>query len=307
MRRKKERWGSLDYDQEKDKKMPDKMRVQELDPNKIKIPEVRINSAFDEDIFAMFKEDLKKTGINQPLLVAKQGTDMYVIDGMHRLDEAKLQGMKTVPAVVVEMTLKDMQLRNLVLNRLRGKTKASEEVMVIKDLYENHKCGIEEITEKTGMKRDRVEMLIQISGVDDEVWKALDNDEIKVCHAFEISRLVERSTQLRILRVVQQYKMPCKELKGVVDDTLHVIAQREKENTGKTMVEPPRIPTAECSICHGVFPVKELASVILCRNCYSVAVLSWEEAKKEYVKEEEEKASIAEEVAGGGASAGQGL
>ena len=284
--------------------MTDKMRILELDPNKIKIPGVRINSAFDDDIFAMFKDDLKKTGINQPLLVAKQGTDLYVIDGMHRLDEAKLQGMKTVPAVVVEMTLKDMQLRNLVLNRLRGKTKASEEVMVIKDLYENHNCGIEEIVEKTGMKRNRVEMLIQISGVDDEVWKALDNDRIKVCHAFEISRLVERSAQLRILRVVEQYNMACIELKGVVDETVHIIAEQEKEKTGKAMVEPPRIPTAECSVCHGVFQVKELASVILCRNCYSVAVLSWEEAKKEYEKEQGEKEKIAEEVAGGGASVG---
>jgi len=280
------------------------MKVQELDPNKIKIPDVRINSAFDDDIYGMFKNDVKKTGINQPLIVAKDGTKLYVIDGLHRLEEAKLQGMKTVPCVVVEMTLKEMQLRNLVLNRLRGKTKASEEVRVIKDLYENHHCGVEEIVKKTGMGRDRVEMLIQISGVDDEVWGALDRDEIKVCHAFEMSRLVERSTQLRILRIVQQYKMPCKELKGVVDETLQIIAAQEKEKIGKTMVEPPRIPTAECSICHGVFHVRELASVILCRNCYSVAVLSWEEAKREYKKEKEERKEVVEEPEGGRVNAG---
>ena len=281
-----------------------KMMVQYLDPHKIKVPEVRINSAFDEDIYAMFQEDIKKTGINQPLLVAKEGGDLFVIDGMHRLDEAKLQGVKTVPCVVVEMSLKDMQLRNLVLNRLRGKTKASEEVLVIKDLYENHKCGIEEIVEKTGMKRDRVEMLIQISGVDQEVWDALDREEIKVCQALQISRLVERSAQLRTLRVVQQYKMPCKELQGVVDETLNIIAEQEKANTGKTMVQPPRIPTAECGICHGIYPVKELASLILCRNCYAVAVLSWEEAKKEYQQGEEEIKVKDEKITGRGPNAG---
>lgn len=284
--------------------MTDKARLEYINPAKLEIPKVRITSVFDQDVHEMFADDIKKQGVDQALLIAKDGEHLWVVDGKNRREQALLNGTPKVPCLVREMSFVDALLRNLVLNRMRGKTKASEEVLVIKELMKTPGYGVEKITEKTGYKRDRVEMLMQISGVDEEVWKALDNDEIKVCHAFEISRLVERSTQLRILRVVQQYKMVCKELKGVVDETLNIIAAREEEKTGQPMVQPPRIPTAECSICHGVFPVKELASVILCRNCYSVAVLSWEEAKKEYVKEKGETEKIAEEVAGGGASAG---
>lgn len=284
--------------------MPNKMRVQYLDPHSIKIPKVRISSAFDDDIYAMFKDDIKKTGINQPLLIARQGEDLFVIDGLHRLDEAKLNGLKTVPCVVVEMTLKDMQLRNLVLNRLRGKTKASEEVNVIRDLSENHGCGIEEIVDKTGMKRDRVEQLLQIGGADPEVWAALDNEEIKVCHAFQLSRLVDRSAQLRMLRIVHQYRSSCANLKEYVDAALQIIGERRKEETGVEMVQPPPIPTGTCNICKGEYPVRELSAPVLCRSCFAILITAYDMARVEVEREAQKKRELVEEVVGGESNAG---
>ncbi len=276
------------------------MKITYIDPKKIQTPKVRITSVFEDEIRAMFKDDIEKDGINQALIIAKDGENLYVVDGKNRLDEALLKGFPSVPCIVRDMTLKQIQMRNLVLNRLRGKTKASEEVMVIKDLCDNHGAGIEDIVEDTGMRRERVEQLLQIGGVDLEVWQALDEDRIKVCHAFQISRLVDRSAQLRMLRVVMQYAMNCDTLKGAVDEALVMIAEMEVEGVGEMPVGPPPVPAAECAICHGRYPVRELAAPVLCRHCFSVLVTSYDAAQAEMDLNREKKTRLVKEVVEGG-------
>jgi len=276
------------------------MEIQEIDPYKIQVPKVRITSDFDPEILEMFQADIEKTGIQQPLLVAKSGKNYWVIDGLHRLQEAKQNGYKTVPCIVQKMDLKDLQLRNLAVNLMRGKTKASEEALVIRDLYENHGCGIEEITERTGISRDRVERLLAIGGVPRDVWQALDEGRIRVCHAYEISRLPDRDTQLRVLALCLQYRPRCAEFKELVDETIKMIAERAAEESGVVVERPPEIPTAECHFCHGKFPVQQLSSPIMCMGCYGYLVAAVQEVVQSREAEEKKRQELAEQVMGGG-------
>jgi len=282
-----------------------KMEVQYIDTNLIEVPEVRITSAFDDDILEMFKDDIKKTGINQPLIVAKEGEKFWVIDGYHRLQEAKLNNIPQVPCVVTEMTWKQIQMRNLVLNRLRGRTKASEEVLVIKDLIEKRGASIDEIVEKTGMKRDRIEMLLQISTAAHEVWESLDAGRIKVCHAYQISRLLDRAAQIRMLRIVEQYRLNCDTLKDSVDEALRIIEEQKKEEVKEAPVGPPPVPTAECAICHQEYPVRDLASPIICRNCFATLITAYESARQEREMQREALRKRAEYVVKGETDAEQ--
>jgi ParB family chromosome partitioning protein len=278
------------------------MKVVDIDPKKIQTPSVRITSVFEDEIREMFKDDLMKDGINQPLIIAKTENDLWVIDGKNRLDEALLNGLSKVPCVVKEMSLKQLQMRNLVLNRLRGRTKASEEVMVIKDLFEVHGATIEEVIADTGMKRDRVEQLLAISGVDLEVWQALDEERIKVCHAFQLSRLIDRSAQLRMLRILIQYGMTCDALREAITEALKIIAEHEEEGIDKKVVGPPPIPTAECAVCHERYPVRELSAPILCRHCFAVLITAYDGASAELIAIEKNKKEVALEVVDGGMS-----
>jgi len=257
------------------------IKVTNVDPKELKVPEVRITSAFDEDVYKMFSADIEKVGIEQPLLVAKSGADLWVIDGKNRRDQALLQGLPTVPCLIREMSLKDLQLRNLVTNRLRGRTKVTEEMAVVKDLYKNHAVTIEEIVDKTGMSRERVEDLLVISNVDLEVFEALDQDRIKLCHARQLARLTARDSQLRMLYQVLQFRMPCGTLKEAIDEALRMIAEREKGPGKEQYVAPPADPVVECQICHEKYPPRQIASLLLCQACYGIAVTSQILAQKE--------------------------
>jgi len=251
-----------------------KLKVQDIDPKTLKVPPVRITSAFDEDVYKMFATDIEKVGVEQPLLVAKSGEDLWIVDGKNRRDQALLQGLPTVPCIVREMSLKDVQLRNLVTNRLRGRTKVTEEMAVVRDLYKVHAVTIEEIVEKTGMSRERVEDLLVISNVDLEVFEALDQGRIKLCHARQLARLTARDAQLRMLYQVLQFHMPCQTLKEAIDEALRMIAESEKGKGKQDPVAPPPPVGVECHICHGHFPPRQIASLLVCQVCYGIAVTS---------------------------------
>lgn len=258
-----------------------KMKVTYLDPASLEIPDVRITSQFDDEILSMFKDDIKKTGITTPLIIAHEGNHYYVVDGMHRLEEAKLNNYKRVPCVIQDMSPGEMQLRNLVLNRLRGRTKASEEVMVIKDLFDNHGYKIEDITKRTGMRRERIEQLLSIGSCAIGVLEALDEDRIKTGHAYQLARLPDATTQLKILHHLYISKMKVTDLKDVIDDILITVKRRNEEVDKHEVLLAPPIPTATCSLCEQHYPAKDCVSPILCKWCYGVLLATLDQIRRE--------------------------
>ncbi|PKM48143.1 MAG: hypothetical protein CVV01_05025 [Firmicutes bacterium HGW-Firmicutes-6] len=126
-----------------------------VDPNKIQIPKIRVTSTWPSEFLEMLKSSIAAEGIQQPILLAQDGKNLVLIDGLHRLEEAKLQGMKKVPCVIVTASMKEILLKNLYMNRLRGGIKASEMVKVITTLRNEHGLTSEDVAKKTGLRRDQ--------------------------------------------------------------------------------------------------------------------------------------------------------
>jgi len=257
-----------------------KPKIQNLDPKTLEMPAVRIDSAFEDDILTMFADDVKKTGIEQALLVGKSDGHLWVIDGRHRLEQALLNGFPTVPCLVREMDLKTIQIRNLVSNRLRGKTKLSEEIKVVGDLYNTHGATIDEIVEKTGMHRQRLETMILITQAHPEVLRMLDEDDITFGQATEVIRLPDHETQHRMLMSVRQYKPKAADLRVWVSEAVVAIKETKEAKAAAVPQPPPAVPMSSCSCCQDVFPLTQLSAPSLCRGCYSLLIQAYTEVAK---------------------------
>lgn len=276
------------------------MQLEKINPFDIKVPPVRVTSSWDPDMLAMFKDSVKASGIEEPILLIKEKDEYWLVDGLHRLDEAKHLGMKTVDCVVHKGSLKEVHMKNLALNRLRGKTKASEMVAVIKELRETHKVPIEEIVKKTGFSQRYVDDMLAIGAAHREVWEALDAEEIGVGHAFQLSRITDGATQLRLLHQVRVYKVTIPDLKDIIDEAIRIKAEMEKQGTNKQTITPPRQRTATCQYCQGQFPPEQLAAVVTCQSCFGnfmgmVQQLKLE-AEEERKRKEAEAAKQVQEV-----------
>jgi hypothetical protein len=257
-----------------------KPKLQHLDPKTLEIPAVRIDSAFEDDILAMFADDVKKTGIEDPLKIARCDGHLWVVDGRHRLEQALLNGFPTVPCIVREMDLKTIQMRNLVTNRLRGKTKTSEEIRVIGDLYTTHGVSIDEIVSKTGMRRERLETMILIAQAHPDILRELDKDTISVCHATQLIRLPEKDQQSKMLMLALQYHPKCDDLRGWVDSALETLREQAAAKASPAAAPVPPVPAAPCACCRNEFAIRDLAAPFLCRGCYATLISAHQELQK---------------------------
>jgi len=259
--------------------MRPKLRL--VDPKDILVPEVRVTSTWDPELLDMFKKSVEAMGIQQPLLCVQENERLILVDGLHRLEEAKLQNLPKVQVVVIPGDMKQVLLKNLMMNRLRGGTKASEMVKVLTTLNKDHGMTSEDIARETGLKRDYIEKLLETSRATREVLEALDREEIGVGHAWEIARVPDKDVQLRLLAQVFTYRLTVKDLHDIVNDTLEILKKREEQKPQPKAPEPTSIPTVRCHLCELEWPVRKVVGINICMGCYGIAHEAITKAKKE--------------------------
>jgi ParB family chromosome partitioning protein len=243
------------------------MNTKKVPVSEISIPDTRVTAVYDEELQQLLKETMAAMGMLTPIVVVQTPVGYRLVDGLHRLQEKKAAGETSVDAVVYEGEEKDSLLMNLVLNRIRGKTKASEMVKVIGSLFEDYKMDPDAIKEKTGLNRDYIEKLIKISRAAPSVQELLDQEIIGVGHAFEIARLPTFDQQNEVCAKTQLWRWTVKEIKELVDETLRIMANPSSTGT------PPPPPVAikyHCEGCQKELESKYLKPVMLCPDCFGI-------------------------------------
>ncbi len=246
------------------------MKLRKVALDLVDIPEVRVTAVYDEEHLKLLKGSLAAMGTVNPIIVVQTGERFQVVDGLHRLQEARERGETAIPAVVYEGDpASDLEM-NLVLNRVQGKTKASEMVAVIKELTEKHGRSSDDIADRTGLSRDYVEKLQAISRAHPVLTELLDREIIGVGAAYEVARLPRPAQQEELCAKYQVWRFTVKELHEFVDQ---VLAAMEERPVGGGPTAPPAPPAPAryyCEGCREEMEPKQLRSVNLCPVCYGV-------------------------------------
>ena len=253
------------------------MKLRQVPLDQVDIPEVRVTAVYDEEHLKLLKSSLAAMGTVNPIIVVATGERFQVVDGLHRLEEARERGETRIPAVVYEGDPASALEMNLVLNRVRGKTKASEMVAVIKELTEKHGRSSDDIADRTGLSRDYVEKLQAISRAHLVLTELLDREIIGVGAAYEVARLPRPAQQEELCAKYQVWRFTVKELHEFVDQVLRAMEERPAEGVPAGPSAPAAPPKFYCEGCREEMEPKQLRSVSLCPECYGVV---FREAKK---------------------------
>lgn len=248
--------------------MSSPVKLKKIPLNLVEVPETRVTAVYDEETQKLLKESLAAAGTLNPIIVVAAGEKFLIVDGLHRLQEARERGETAMDAVIYEGEAKDALLMNLVLNKVRGKTKASEMVSVLGSLAQDYLLSIEDIEAKTGLSRDYIEKLLKISQASQSVQEALDQEIIGVGIAYELSRLPYAIQQDEVIAKHQIYRYQVKEVKELVDATLEEMRKLKEETPG----EAPPVPVVTrkyiCEGCQQEVQPRYLRPVMVCPDCF---------------------------------------
>ena len=245
------------------------MKLRTVKPGEINVPETRVTSFWDSELLEIFKASIKAMGILEPPVCVESDGKLFLVDGLHRFEEVLHSGAATLQVVVLPGKEEDVYLTNLLLNRLRGKTKVSEMVQVIGLLWKEYGLNSEKIQERTGLPRDYIERLMVISEASEAVRGALDEEEIGVGHAYALSKLPTHDMQDDMLRQQRLYRFRVKDLEGLVRQTLDI---RAEVPPFTPLTEPPPPPKIRCFYCDQEVDLAKIANPATCITCSGILV-----------------------------------
>ena len=120
--------------------IPDEEVVEEknsidlIDINRIKPNSKQPRKNFDEEKISNLAKSIKDNGIIQPLVLKECGNDYEIIAGERRWRSAKLAGIKSIPAVIMELTDQKVLEVSLIENIQREDLNPIEEALAFKRL-----------------------------------------------------------------------------------------------------------------------------------------------------------------------------
>lgn len=263
---------------------------------RIIIPEIRVTSVIPEELEDLFKRSIKLLGIVNPIkLICSEG-NLILVDGLHRLLEARDKGQEEIEAVIAKGTLRDVLIQNLATGKLQGRGKITDMIKVVKYLNEEEGMGIDEIAKSTGYTEEYVDNLLRIANANPEILDALDKELIPLGAAVEISRIPDEDAQVTVLYQAIAYRMRVKDVKDVVDRVIKL--KQSPEQAAKQVAEKPAREEVllKCHICGNEWKAKDMRSIIICPECFMAVMEVQRELREELMRVGKANASRKGEV-----------
>lgn len=158
-------------------------------------PQVR--ERFDGESLAGLGQTIKETGILEPLLVRRDGSEFVVLEGERRLRAAKMAKLTHVPVIVDdrELTEGEVVYRQLVVNCSRDGLEPLEKARAIRRLIEITKWPASQVAVKLGMSPGTVSKLLALLTLPETVQQRVSDGALGLTAAYALSQAPDAETQ----------------------------------------------------------------------------------------------------------------
>ena len=187
-------------------------------------------------------------GLMQPITVRKIGDSYELIAGERRLKATKLAGLKTIPAVIAEVTTKDSAILALIENLQRENLNFLEESQAYYSVMQDYNYTQQELAKTLGKSQSTIANKLRILKLSPAVQKLLVENNLTERHARALLKLPSEEYQIKILEKVIKQELNVKRTEQLIEQMLVQIANEElvkhKENQKvKTFIRDMRLVT----------------------------------------------------------------
>lgn len=187
-------------------------------------------------------------GLMQPITVRKIGGSYELIAGERRLKATKLAGLKTIPAVIAEVTTKDSAILALIENLQRENLNFLEESQAYYSVMQDYNYTQQELAKTLGKSQSTIANKLRILKLPETVQKLLVENNLTERHARALLKLPSEEYQIKILEKVIKQELNVKRTEQLIEQMLVEIANEEmikhKENQKvKTYIRDMRLVT----------------------------------------------------------------
>lgn len=171
-------------------------------------------------------ESIREFGIIQPLIVKKEIDEYILIAGERRLRAAINLGLKTVPALIREATVRESALIALIENVQRENLSYIEEAQAYKRLITEHGLTQTEIARKVGKRQSTISNKLRLLALPEDIQRILAENRLSERHARALLRIDDDALRMQILEKIIKYNLNVTQSEKLISD---ILAREEKK------------------------------------------------------------------------------
>ena len=184
--------------------------------NKIKSNIDQPRKSFDNEKIAELAESIKNHGIIQPLILKENDGGYIIVAGERRWRAAKMVGLKEVPAIVMDLTEKQVLEISLIENIQRQDLNPIEEALAYKKLLSDFDLTQEELSKRIGKSRTAITNTIRLINLDSRVQQYVIDGIISEGHGRALLSLEDGDLQYIYSQKVIDEKLSVRELEKLI-------------------------------------------------------------------------------------------
>ena len=206
---------TLDTKAEKAKKKKKKDSIL-IDINLVKSNEEQPRKTFDDEKILELAESIRSNGIIQPLVLKKVDNEYIIVAGERRWRAAKSIGLKEVPAVVMNLTEKQILEISLIENIQREDLNSIEEALAYKRLINDFNLTQEELSKRIGKSRVTITNTLRLLNLSEDVQQYIIEGVISEGHGRALLGITDSKVQCELAQSVIDDKLSVRELEVLI-------------------------------------------------------------------------------------------
>ena len=187
-----------------------------IDINLIKSNESQPRKLFDDEKIMELAESIKSNGIIQPLILRKDKDEYIIVAGERRWRAAKYIGIKEIPAVIMDLTEKQILEISLIENIQREDLNSIEEAIAYKKLITDFDLTQEQLSKRIGKSRVAITNTMRLLNLSEDVQQYIIEGVISEGHGRALLAITDSKLQCELAQNVIDVKLSVRELEFLI-------------------------------------------------------------------------------------------
>jgi len=212
--------------------MEDSSAVFKISMNLVKANKDQPRKNFDPEKISELAESIREHGIIQPVILKKEEDIYVVIAGERRFRAAKSIGLTEIPAIIMDISDKEVLEISLIENIQREDLNPIEEAIAYKKLLVHFNLTQEEISKKVSKSRTAIANCMRLLNLDERVQDYIIDGVISEGHGRAILGINDKGFQYQIAQMVIDDSLSVRETEKLIKNFENEKKERvvKKEN-----------------------------------------------------------------------------
>lgn len=204
---------------------------------------------FDQETLEELAQSIRLHGILQPIIVRQKGRRYQLLAGERRCRAAELAGLVEIPALVKELSDREMMELSIVENLQREDLNPLDEALGYDQLVKQLGLTQEEIAQRVGRSRPHVANMLRLLQLPQSLQELVSRETISAGHARALLAISDPALQHRLAEIVVKQGLNVRQTEKLVKrhsgrDNANVSRETKKKRPAEIVDLEQRLATS---------------------------------------------------------------